>query len=83
MRVAILTSGRFHVCDLARELAAHGHDVAYWSLTSPWRTARFGLPTRCNRWLMPLLAPVYARFTEGFDTLDLIEAKALLAELGA
>jgi tetratricopeptide (TPR) repeat protein len=30
-----------------------------------------------------LLAPVYVRFTEGFDTLDLIEAKALLGELGA
>ena len=28
-----------------------------------------------------LLAPVYAWFTEGFDTRDLIEAKALLAEL--
>jgi predicted ATPase len=30
-----------------------------------------------------LLAPVYAWFTEGFDTLDLIEARALLEELGA
>jgi predicted ATPase len=29
-----------------------------------------------------LLAPVYAWFTEGFDTGDLVEAKALLAELG-
>lgn len=28
-----------------------------------------------------LLAPIYAWFTEGFDTLDLIEAKALLVEL--
>ena len=28
-----------------------------------------------------LLAPVYGWFTEGFDTLDLREAKALLAEL--
>ena len=28
-----------------------------------------------------LLAPLYAWFTEGFDTRDLIEAKALLAEL--
>ena len=28
-----------------------------------------------------LLAPVHDRFTEGFDTLDLKEAKALLAEL--
>ena len=29
-----------------------------------------------------LLAPVYGWFTEGFDTPDLQEAKALLAELG-
>ena len=28
-----------------------------------------------------LLAPVYGWFTEGFDTRDLKEAKALLAEL--
>jgi predicted ATPase len=28
-----------------------------------------------------LLAPVYAWFTEGFDTKDLQEAKALLDEL--
>jgi hypothetical protein len=28
-----------------------------------------------------LLAPIYAWFTEGFDTLDLLEAKALLDEL--
>jgi predicted ATPase len=28
-----------------------------------------------------LLAPVYHWFTEGFDTLDLKEARALLAEL--
>jgi hypothetical protein len=29
-----------------------------------------------------LLAPLYAWFTEGFDTRDLQDAKALLAELG-
>jgi hypothetical protein len=29
-----------------------------------------------------LLAPVYGRFTEGCDTHDLIEAKALLGQLG-
>jgi hypothetical protein len=29
-----------------------------------------------------LLAPVYGWFTEGFDTFDLKEAKALLDELG-
>ncbi len=30
-----------------------------------------------------LLAPVYNWFTEGFDTQDLKDAKALLEELGA
>jgi hypothetical protein len=30
-----------------------------------------------------LLAPIYTWFTEGFDTPDLIEVKALLDELGA
>ncbi len=30
-----------------------------------------------------LLAPVYGWFTEGFDTIDLKEAKALLDELQA
>jgi predicted ATPase len=30
-----------------------------------------------------LLAPVYGWFTEGLDTLDLKEAKALLEELAA
>ena len=30
-----------------------------------------------------LPAPVYSRFTEGFDTLDLKEAKALLKTLHA
>jgi predicted ATPase len=30
-----------------------------------------------------LLAPVYGWFTEGFDTLDLKEAKVLLDELAA
>ena len=33
--------------------------------------------------LASLLAPVYGWFTEGFDTLDLKEAKKLLDELAA
>jgi hypothetical protein len=34
-----------------------------------------------RREALDLLAPVYGWFTEGFDTLDLKEAKALLHEL--
>ena len=47
------------------------------SLARLWRTKASGSkPAK-------LLAPVYGWFTEGFDTLDLKEAKALLEELAA
>jgi glycosyltransferase involved in cell wall biosynthesis len=59
MRIAILTSGRFHACDLARELATRGHDVRFHSLVPPSRTRRFGLPDACNRWLGPQVGPLY------------------------
>jgi glycosyltransferase involved in cell wall biosynthesis len=62
MRIAIISAGRFHICDLARELAACGHDVALYSLVPPWRTQRFGLPPQCNRWLGPYLVPAYALY---------------------
>jgi len=60
MRVALITTGRFTLVDLARELAVLGHDPLVYSLVPPWRTRRFGLPARCNRWLGPYLAPIYA-----------------------
>jgi len=59
VRIAILSSGRFHACDLARELASRGHDVAFYSLVPPQRTRRFGLPPQCNRWLGPYVGPLY------------------------
>jgi hypothetical protein len=42
-----------------------------------WTLRRIGDAAR------DLLAPVYGWFTEGFDTLDLKEARALLDELRA
>jgi len=38
--------------------------------------------TESRRRVSDLLAPIYNWFTEGFDTRDLREAKALLEELG-
>ena len=38
-------------------------------------------PTRRPNDARDLLAPVYGWFTEGFDTLDLKQAKALLDDL--
>ena len=50
---------------------------AAMSLARLWRDQ--GKPQQARE----LLAPVYGWFTEGFDTLDLKEAKALLKELAA
>ena len=62
MKIAILTSGRFHVLDLARELDRRGHDVRFYSLVPPWRTRRHGLPLRNNRWLGPALGPLWLAY---------------------
>ena len=43
--------------------------LAYDGARPPWAKAR------------ELLAPVYGWFTEGFDTVDLIDARTLLDEL--
>ena len=58
LRIAIFTSGRFHVLDLARELDALGHEVAFYSYVPRRRTEQFGLPARCHRALLPYVWPL-------------------------
>ena len=58
LRIAILTTGRFYVCELARELDARGHQVRLYSAVPPWRLRKFGIPDRCTRWLGPYIAPL-------------------------
>lgn len=60
MKIALVTTGRFWLCDLARELDARGHEVALYSLVPRWRTRQFGLPDHCNRWLLPWVGPLFA-----------------------
>jgi predicted ATPase len=61
---------------LAREMSAKGWELrAATSLAGLWGEQRRRAGAR------DLLAPVYGWFTEGFDTADLKEAKALLEEL--
>jgi predicted ATPase len=61
---------------IAREQGARSFELrAAISLARLWQ--RQGEPAEARA----LLAPVYAWFTEGFDTGDLVEAKALLDEL--
>ncbi len=53
-----------------------------WELRTAMSLARLWRDQGKMREARELLAPVYGWFTEGFDTLDLKEAKALLEDLG-
>lgn len=61
MRIALFTSGRFHLCDIAREFNALGHEVKLYSLVPPWKTKTFGVPSASNVWLAPKVAYSLAR----------------------
>jgi predicted ATPase len=52
-----------------------------WELRAAMSWARLRRDQDKRRQARDLLAPVYGWFTEGFDTLDLKEAKALLDDL--
>jgi predicted ATPase len=54
-----------------------------WELRAAMSMARLWRDQGKRNEARDLLAPVYGWFTEGFDTLDLKEAKALLDELNA
>jgi predicted ATPase len=54
-----------------------------WELRAAMSMARLWRDQGKREGARDLLAPVYGWFTEGFDTLDLKEAKGLLEELAA
>ena len=88
MRIAIVTTGRFHVLDLARELAALGHDVAFYSYVPRRRAEQFDLPRHCHRGLLPFVLPLVAASRKGprawrgyFDRLLLQTVDGLVARL--
>jgi predicted ATPase len=61
---------------VARRQSAH-----FWELRAATSLARLWRDRgKCNE-ARDLLAPIYGWFTEGFDTPDLEEAKALLQQL--
>ena len=68
----------------ARALAvARQQQAKSWELRAAMSMARLWRDQGKRSEARDLLAPVYGWFTEGFDTLDLKEAKALLEELAA
>lgn len=60
MKINILSPGRFHVCDLARELARNGHDVKFYSFVPTKRAMKFGLPKECSASLFWPMSPFLA-----------------------
>ena len=67
-----------HALAVARQQQTKSWELrAAMSMARLWRDQ--GKPQQAHE----LLAPVYSWFTEGFDTLDLKEAKALLDELAS
>jgi predicted ATPase len=63
--------------DIARE-----QEAKMWELRAAVSLARLRRDQGRRAEARDLLAPVYGWFTEGFETPDLKEAKALLDELG-
>ena len=60
---------------------ARNQQAKSWELRAAMSLARLWRDQGKVQQARELLAPVYGWFTEGFDTLDLKEAKALLEEL--
>jgi predicted ATPase len=65
-----------HALDIARRQQAQSLELrAAMSLARLWQQQ--GMRAEAHQ----LLAEIYGRFTEGFETDDLLQAQALLAEL--
>jgi predicted ATPase len=62
---------------------ARAQEAKSWELRAAISLARLWRDQGKREEARELLAPVYGWFTEGFDTLDLKEAKALLDELSS
>jgi len=60
---------------------AREQETKFWELRVATSMARLWRDQGKGTDARDLLAPIYGRFTEGFDTRDLKEAAALLAEL--
>jgi predicted ATPase len=81
----ILTDNRIsaEACFRHAIALARRQEAKLWELRASTSLARLWRDQGKRTEARDLLAPIYGWFTEGFDTLDLKEAKALLEELHA
>ena len=74
-------AARAEACFERALAVARQQQAKSWELRAATSMARLWRDQGNRQEARDLLAPVYDWFTEGFDTLDLKEAKALLDEL--
>jgi predicted ATPase len=82
LRSPLPDAARAGSCFTAALAIARRQQAKSWELRSATSHARLMHDQGRRREAYELLAPIYGWFTEGFDTKDLNEAKALLDELG-
>jgi predicted ATPase len=78
---AIANAPEAEACFQQALALAHRQQAKSWELRAAMSLARLWQHQDKRTEARELLAPVYGWFTEGFDTADLQEAKALLEEL--
>jgi len=83
LRQAVPEVAQAEVCFQQALTIARRQQARSWELRAAMRLSRLWQQQGKRAAARELLAPVYGWFTEGFDTADLQEAKALLDELGA
>ena len=82
LRVSPSDEGGAEACYFESIRVAQGQQAKSWELRTSTSLARLWQGQGKRKEAHDLLAPVYDWFTEGFDTKDLKEAKALLNQLG-
>ena len=82
LRQAVPAAPQAETCFRQALDVARRQQAKSWELRAAMSLARLWQQQGKRTEARDLLAPIYGWFTEGFDTADLQEAKALLEELG-
>jgi predicted ATPase/class 3 adenylate cyclase/DNA-binding winged helix-turn-helix (wHTH) protein len=81
-RQAVAAAAQVEACFQQALAIARGQQAKSWELRAAMSLSRLWQHQGKRAEAHDLLAPIYGWFTEGFDTADLQEAKALLEDLG-
>ena len=81
LRQAVPEAAQAEACFQQALTVAHRQQAKSWELRAALSLSRLWQRRGRHEDARQLLAPIYGWFTEGFETADLREAKALLEEL--